>query len=99
MMKIRVFRILLSLDGLMNQEIEPGCIRIPLHDGFKLLFVELQDRLHRFAKLMQKHLRNFAIDDLRATGFARWLLVLVGTHVPAAILRVLGCTQAAIANE
>ena len=63
MMEIGVLRILLILQGVMNQEIESTRIRIPLHNSGKLLLVEPQNRLHRLAEFMQKTLRRFAIND------------------------------------
>ncbi len=63
MMEIGVLRILLTLQGVMNQEIESTRIRIPVQNSGKLLFVESQDRLHGLAEFMQKILRRFAINN------------------------------------
>ena len=61
MIEISIFSILFGLHGVMDQEIEAACIRVPFESRKELLFQEDQDGFHRFTKLIQETSCSLAI--------------------------------------
>jgi hypothetical protein len=51
--EISVLGVLLSLVGFVNQNVETSGIGVAVHYGVKLLFVQGNDCLHRFAESLE----------------------------------------------
>ncbi|MDP8982751.1 MAG: hypothetical protein M3O35_19410 [Acidobacteriota bacterium] len=62
MMQVSILSRLLSFIGHMDQQIESIAFRIAMDDGYELLFVNRQHRMHGFAKSVQKTAAFLAID-------------------------------------
>jgi hypothetical protein len=83
MADVGVLNILFVFVGLMDQQIEPTCVRVSVHDCKKLLFVQLDQRLNRLTECIQKALGSFAIRD-RITQFLAHLIFFCVIQLPVA---------------
>ena len=54
MVQIRVLRILLFFVCVMNQNVKPASVWIPIHDGVKLLLMQRNHPLDCFAKSLEQ---------------------------------------------
>ncbi len=61
MRHIGILRLLLTLVGFVDENVEPVCVEIPAQHALKLLFMQLHQFLNCLAESFQKPLRNMAI--------------------------------------